>query len=117
MDFSPRWPGSSRAGVGSRLFRKIVVVLLGAGVFVAVAAAVGGLSQHTEGSVVNAISDQGYTDVSIIDSHHVGSSWYGCSNSDSVAYEVTATNVNGKRVRLVACTDMWMKGVTIRSPR
>jgi hypothetical protein len=41
---------------------------------------------------VAAMTSAGYTDVKVTDQHGISPSFYGCSDSDAVAFDVTATN-------------------------
>lgn len=55
------------------------------------------------------LESQGYTNIQI-----GGYSYFGCSESDSVHTEFTATGVNGKPVSGVVCSSWWGKGATVR---
>ena len=65
--------------------------------------------------VILAVAKQGYSDVKIMSSSYVMVETAGCSSSDSAAFEVSALNPLGKRVKLIACAGWPFKGVTIRT--
>jgi hypothetical protein len=63
----------------------------------------------------NTMENAGFTDVKIVARHELTPSWNGCSESDSIAFEVRATNpTNGKRVNAVVCSGWLFKAATIR---
>ena len=68
-----------------------------------------------DANVIDAIEAQGFTNVSVEDKSIVFVGWAGCSDDDEAAYEITAINSLGKRVKLLACAGWPFKGVTIRS--
>jgi hypothetical protein len=65
--------------------------------------------------VALAVENQGFTSVEIVDKSVVFVGWKGCGSGDDAAFNVRATNAQGKRVDLVACAGWHFKGVTIRS--
>ena len=68
-----------------------------------------------DSDVVRAVEKQGYSDVSIQDSHIFFVNWRGCSKEDDAAYSLVATNSAGNRVDLIACAGWPFKGVTVRT--
>lgn len=56
----------------------------------------------------------GYSHVAVTGKHGMAASWNGCSESDAVAFDVTATNPAGRRVTATVCCGLWGKGCTIR---
>lgn len=64
-----------------------------------------------------ALSDQGFSNISIVDRGAWFSSFHGCSDSDGNWYSVTADNAKGERVNMTVCCGgaMQYKGCTLRS--
>ncbi len=56
----------------------------------------------------------GFSDPQVLGGHVLGS-LYGCHSSE-VAHDVEATNSSGRRVRLLVCCGVWLKGCTVRTP-
>lgn len=59
----------------------------------------------------------GFKDIRVTGQHGVAPSWNGCSESDAVAFDVSATNPAGKRVTATVCCGWGLvaeKGCTIR---
>jgi hypothetical protein len=65
---------------------------------------------------IHAATVEGYTDVKVTDRHDFLAAWYGCSGSDAVGFEVSATNVKGERVKLLVCSGWLIKAATVRIP-
>jgi len=63
---------------------------------------------------VTAMSDSGFTSVSIKDSDVWFAGWKGCGDSDAMLVEVSALNPNNKAVDMFVCLGL-LKGSTIRS--
>lgn len=68
-------------------------------------------------NVVQAVENQGWTEVRLGERHPYFVSWHGCAGSDSFAYEAWARNPAGKMVKVVICSGNTVtnKGVTIRT--
>lgn len=65
-----------------------------------------------------AIEDHNYKDPQDIKCVFWGSHvTYGCSGGEAFACPATAVTVTGKRIPVVACTDIFFKGWTVRTPR
>lgn len=64
-------------------------------------------------SAKNAIMAQGFHDVQNVEAHYMAS-YYGCGQGDTYAFTANAVNVNNQRVNVVACTNYFYKGYTIR---
>lgn len=64
-----------------------------------------------------ALTDQGFSDITITDRGTVFASVYGCSDSDGAWYSTTANNPAGKRVNMIVCCGgaLQFKGCTLRS--
>ena len=62
-----------------------------------------------------ALRAQGFTAPKVT-SGHAWAGVNGCDENDGVAYDATATNAQGNRVRLVVCCGLVLKGCTVRSP-
>jgi hypothetical protein len=65
---------------------------------------------------IHAATVEGYTDVKVTDRHDFLAAWHGCSGSDAVGFEVSATNVKGDRVKLLVCSGWLIKAATVRIP-
>lgn len=65
-------------------------------------------------SVIEAVEVYGFTDVKIKDKDLFWIDWAGCGKDDDAMFEVSATNVAGKKVNLMACAGWPFKGVTLR---
>lgn len=64
---------------------------------------------------VKAATDEGYTHVTVTGQHGISPHYVGgCDSSDSVAFDVTATNNQQRRVSFTVCCGLVMKGCTIR---
>lgn len=63
---------------------------------------------------VSAMESAGYTNITVTDRHDFAPEFAGCSESDGVAFDVTATNPAGKRTTATVCCGYWLKGCTIR---
>lgn len=77
-----------------------------------------GMGQCAPGpeKAVATLRTMGFTDIKVTDSHPYLPSWSGCSDSDRVAHDATATNPAGQRVSLVVCCGLVMKDCTVRAP-
>ena len=64
---------------------------------------------------VSTLRTMGFSDVKVTDSHPYFPSWAGCSDSDRVAHDATATNAAGQRVNVVVCCGLVLKGCTVRA--
>lgn len=64
---------------------------------------------------VNALSNQGFSDIKITDKSVMFMSWRGCSESDAAKFDATAKNALGKQVNVYVCVGWPFKGATIRS--
>jgi hypothetical protein len=67
-----------------------------------------------ENQAVQALQNQGFKDVRITAEHRLAPNLFGCAESDKAAFEVTATNINGKRVNAIVCMGWPFKGATVR---
>lgn len=63
---------------------------------------------------IQAVRDEGFTEVNVREQHGIAPRFYGCVRGDSVAFDVTATNVQHRRVNLTVCCGLILKGCTIR---
>ncbi|MBP6945173.1 hypothetical protein KBD61_04455 [Patescibacteria group bacterium] len=63
---------------------------------------------------VQAVRDDGFTNINVVEQHGVAPTLYGCDKHDAVAFEVTATNSQQRRVNLTVCCGLVFKGCTIR---
>lgn len=64
---------------------------------------------------INALEDQGYTNVEITNKHWFMFGLIGCADSDAAKFDVIATNPSGNKVELYVCSGWPFKGSTIRS--
>jgi len=67
------------------------------------------------GDARRALEEQGYKDPVVEEQHICFAGFRGCSGSDAAAFDVEATNVLGKRVKLLVCAGWPFKGLTVRS--
>jgi len=67
-----------------------------------------------EQRAVDALTDAGYTEVTIIERHTHFVGLQGCGSDDWVAFDARATNPANERVDVLVCTGLWFKGTTIR---
>ena|SRR3989344_974311 len=68
-----------------------------------------------EATARKAIEDHGFTDVQMVTNHWISPRlWGGCSNEDTIAWEATGKNAQGKRVHVTACGTLLWKSYTIR---
>lgn len=65
-------------------------------------------------AAIRAAQNNGFENVNVVDEHHGFVETVGCSDSDSHAYEINATNVRNQRVSLIVCCG-YQKACTIRS--
>lgn len=65
--------------------------------------------------VIKAVKKQGYKDVKILDKSIIFVDWAGCGSDDDAAYEMSAVNPRGEKVKILACAGWPFKGVTIRT--
>jgi hypothetical protein len=64
-----------------------------------------------------ALTNQGFSNITIVDRGSWFSSFHGCSDGDGNWYSVTADNSTGKRVNVTVCCGgvLQFKGCTLRS--
>ncbi len=74
-----------------------------------------GLLLVDESTAVRALEIQGFSDVRITGRHWFLVGMRGCSDSDVVKFDATATNPRGDRVELFVCAGWPFKGATIRT--
>lgn len=97
------------------LIRVIIALMAGiiSGILFATLTGCGAMVSDKD--ALKAVEDQGFADPKIIDKDITFIDWRGCSKEDDAAYEVEATNAQGKRVTLTVCVGWPFKGATIRS--
>ena len=66
-------------------------------------------------ATVNAVENQGYSEVQIVSKHVFIPAFCGCGNDDDAAYDMIANNPVGKQVKIVVCAGWPFKGVTVRT--
>lgn len=84
---------------------------------VLVAAAIAGSRVYLgsgQSHAIDAAESMGFTDVTVTLSALNPGTLLGCSDEDDLAYQLSATDVNGERQELVYCTGAFFKGGTIR---
>lgn len=64
--------------------------------------------------VIEAVEAYGFSDVKIEDKDLFWIDWSGCGKDDDALFEVSATNVAGKKVAIKACAGWPFKGITLR---
>lgn len=64
---------------------------------------------------VNALQNQGYSDVEVVDSSWILVNFQGCG-SDAAIFHCKAINPAGKKVDINVCVGWPFKGATVRSP-
>lgn len=69
----------------------------------------------SESTAVNALSNQGFSDIKITNKSIYFITWGGCAESDAAKFDATAKNPLGKEVKLFVCVGWPSKGATIRS--
>jgi len=84
-----------------RYFLLIFLFVAGCGAFV------------SEDVPVQALNDEGYTNVRVISSHWLFPRFYGCSKEDHVSFECVGER-DSKTVSLTVCSSLWFKGSTVR---
>jgi hypothetical protein len=62
---------------------------------------------------VKAVVDAGYTEVEFVESHWLLTTIVGCMPLYATAAEIRAKNSNGDNVKLLACSDIWLKETMI----
>lgn len=65
-------------------------------------------------TAIHAAESAGFTKPVVSGKHFMYPSFYGCSKSDSVAFEMTAVNHLGKRVSFTMCCGWLLKACTPR---
>jgi hypothetical protein len=68
-----------------------------------------------EDQAVRAVTNLGFTDVTVEDRSVFFMEWRGCSKSDDAVFIVHGKNQQGNRVKLLVCVGWPFKGATIRS--
>jgi hypothetical protein len=97
--------------------KKLKSYLVAAAVIVALGALTYGGCRlwDSDRGVVEAVEKQGYTNAQIVSKKRFWVGWRGCSESDTVGYDMVASNARGERVNLIVCGGKFLKGYTVRS--
>lgn len=65
---------------------------------------------------VQALTNQGYTNIQVTDNAFFLVGLRGCGNADAARITATATNSQGKEVTMYVCAGWPFKGATLRNP-
>jgi hypothetical protein len=68
-----------------------------------------------EEQAVRAVTNLGFTEVSVQSRKVLFLEWRGCSKSDDAGFVVTGKNPQGRTVTLLVCVGWPFKGATVRS--
>lgn len=73
--------------------------------------------QTDDAEAIRALSDNGFSDITITDSSAIAPNWDGCGSDDGAVYHAKATNPAGKRVNVIVCCggSLSFKGCVVRS--
>lgn len=71
-------------------------------------------SMVSDDEATNALSDAGFTNITITDRDPYFVDFKGCGQDDEMMFKATATNSAGKVVHVTVCTGFFLKNTTIR---
>ena len=90
----------------------LLFFVIGCVLVIGISLSISALTINDEGAL-NATSAMGFSNIKVVDSGIMFTSWRGCDEKDFSWYKVRATNSNKEDVNLLVCKG-FLKGYTVR---